>query len=110
MGTIINNLSSPELEEKIINMLHSIYDPEIPVDIYELGLMYEIHISETNDVKIVMTLTSPACPVAETLPEEVKQKIQGIEGVSSADIQITFEPTWTQEMMSEVAKVELGFM
>lgn len=110
MGTIINNLSTPELEEKVINLLHSVYDPEIPVDIYELGLIYEINISATNDVKIIMTLTSPACPVAETLPVEVKNKLEGIEGIKSADVEITFEPTWTQEMMSDVAKVELGFM
>lgn len=110
MGTIINNLSTPELEETVINILHSIFDPEIPVDIYELGLIYEINISAANDIKIIMTLTSPACPVAETLPVEVKDKLKDIEGVNSADVEITFEPTWTQDMMSEVAKVELGFM
>ena len=110
MATIINNQSTSELEEKVITLLHSVYDPEIPVDIYELGLIYEINISASNELKIMMTLTSPACPVAETLPVEVKDKLQAIEGVSTADVQITFEPTWTQDMMSEVAKVELGFM
>ena len=110
MGTITNNLSTAELEEKVINLLHSVYDPEIPVDIYELGLIYEINISATNDIKIIMTLTSPACPVAETLPIEVRDKLLLIDGINSADVEIVFEPTWTQDMMSEVAKVELGFM
>ena len=99
-----------ELTQKVIDVLKSCYDPEIPVDIWELGLIYEISINEVNDVKIKMTLTSPSCPVAETLPPDVEQKVREIEGVKSSSIEITFEPPWEKEMMSEVAQLELGFM
>jgi FeS assembly SUF system protein len=96
------------LRERIIDVLKSCFDPEIPVDIWELGLIYEINISDGNDVKIMMTLTSPACPVAETLPPDVEQKVRDIPDVSSAKVEITFEPPWEKEMMSDEAKLELG--
>jgi FeS assembly SUF system protein len=99
-----------ELTQRVIDMIKTCYDPEIPVDIWELGLIYEVHVSEENEVMIKMTLTSPSCPVAETLPPEVEQKIRDVEGVRSAKLELTFEPPWEKEMMSEVAQLELGFM
>ena len=102
---IIENLG-----DKIVQVLKSIYDPEIPVDIYELGLIYDVMVNEENDVKILMTLTSPNCPVAETLPVEVEEKVKTLEEVRGAEVEITFDPTWTQDMMSEEAKLELGFL
>lgn len=109
MATIINT-ENKELIDKVIDALKSIYDPEIPVDIWELGLIYEININATNDVNVKMTLTSPSCPVAETLPPETEEKIRVIEGVNSSKVEITFEPPWEKSMMSEVAQLELGFM
>jgi FeS assembly SUF system protein len=103
-------IDKADLEKKIIEKLKTIFDPEIPVDIYELGLIYEINIAENNQVEIVMTLTSPSCPVAETLPGEVEQKIASIEGVTAAKVTLTFDPPWTKEMMSEEAQLELGFL
>ena len=82
----------------------------IPVNIYELGLIYEVNINEERDVQVLMTLTSPSCPVAETLPPDVEEKIRSVDGVNSAKVDITFEPTWDQSMMSEEAKLELGFL
>ena len=99
-----------DLGEKIVETVKTIYDPEIPVDIYELGLIYDVFVNENMDVKVLMTLTSPNCPVAETLPMEVEEKIRSIDGVKSAEVEITFDPTWTQDMMSEEAKLELGFL
>lgn len=99
-----------DLGEKIVQMVKTIYDPEIPVDIYELGLIYDVFVNEDMDVKILMTLTSPNCPVAETLPMEVEEKVRSIEEVRNAEVEITFDPTWTQDMMSEEAKLELGFL
>jgi FeS assembly SUF system protein len=93
-----------------VKVLKTIYDPEIPVDIYELGLIYDVFLNEGNDVKILMTLTSPNCPVAESLPQEVKDKVADIKGVKSAEIEMTFEPPWTKDLMSEEAKLELGFL
>ncbi len=109
MATIINT-ENKELADRVIETLKTVYDPEIPVDIWELGLIYEIHIDAANDVKVMMTLTSPSCPVAETLPPETEEKIRGIEGVNSAKVEITFEPPWEKDMMSEIAQLELGFM
>jgi len=106
-------MSSERVEElgiKIVEVLKSIYDPEIPVDIYELGLIYDVMVSENNDVKILMTLTSPNCPVAETLPVEIEEKVKTLEEVKTAEVEITFDPIWTQDMMSEEAKLELGFL
>ncbi len=99
-----------DLGEKIVQTVKTIYDPEIPVDIYELGLIYDVFVNENMDVKILMTLTSPNCPVAETLPMEVEEKIRSIEEVNSAEVEITFDPSWSQDMMSEEAKLELGFL
>ena len=99
-----------DLGEKIVETVKTIYDPEIPVDIYELGLIYDVFVNENMDVKILMTLTSPNCPVAETLPMEVEEKIRSIEEVKSAEVEITFDPSWSQDMMSEEAKLELGFL
>ena len=99
-----------ELENKIVDMLKTIYDPEIPVDVYELGLIYEVKISPENNVEIDMTLTSPNCPVAETMPKEVEEKVASVEGVASCKVNIVFEPTWDKDMMSEEAKLELGFL
>jgi len=101
---------SMELENKIVNMLKTIYDPEIPVDVYELGLIYEVRINQVNEVDIDMTLTSPNCPVAESLPKEVEDKVKSIEEVSDARVHIVFEPPWDKDMMSEEAKLELGFL
>ena len=105
----INNLKK-KVEQKIINVLKAIFDPEIPVDIYELGLIYDVFLNEDNDVKILMTLTSPNCPVAESLPQEVKDKVAEIDGVKSSDVEMTFEPPWSKDLMSEEARLELGFL
>lgn len=99
-----------ELGEKIVRVLKTIYDPEIPVDIYELGLIYDVFVNEDNDVKILMTLTSPNCPVAETLPVEVEEKVKSLDLVKDARVEITFDPPWTQDLMSEEAKLELGML
>lgn len=99
-----------QLEKDVIDMIRTCYDPEIPVNIYELGLIYEVNINENKDVQVLMTLTSPSCPVAETLPPDVEEKIKTVEGVNSAKVEITFEPAWEQSMMSEEAKLELGFL
>ncbi len=99
-----------ELEDTIVAVLKTIYDPEIPVDIYELGLIYEVKIDKENNVEIEMTLTSPNCPVAETMPKEVEEKVAYILGVKSAKVNIIFDPPWTKDMMSEEAQLELGFM
>tara|TARA_B100001758_G_C18356144_1_gene582814 strand:- start:809 stop:1126 length:318 start_codon:yes stop_codon:yes gene_type:complete len=104
------NKKIESLSDLIIKKLDSIYDPEIPVSIYELGLIYDVRINKNHEVKIIMTLTSPSCPVAESLPEEVKQEVEKIEGVKSAEVEITFEPPWEKSMMSEEAKLELGFL
>ena len=90
--------------------LKKVFDPEIPVNIYELGLIYEVNVDIDNNVHVLMTLTAPNCPAAESLPAEVEQKISAIDGVKSCKVEITFEPTWDQEMMSEAAKLELGFL
>lgn len=103
-------LNKQELEEKIIEVLKSCYDPEIPVDIFELGLIYEIEIDDEANVIIKMTLTSPACPVAGSLPPEVEGKVASIEEVNSARIDLVWSPPWDKEMMSEEAKLNLGFL
>ena len=99
-----------DLGPKIIEKIKTIYDPEIPVDIYELGLIYDIMVNENNDVRVIMTLTSPNCPVAETLPVEVEEKIKTIQEVNNAEVEITFDPPWNQGLMTEEAKLELGFL
>ncbi|MBI3509565.1 MAG: SUF system Fe-S cluster assembly protein [Bacteroidetes bacterium] len=99
-----------EFTQKIIDVLKMCFDPEIPVDIWELGLIYEIKVNDDNEVEILMTLTSPNCPVAESLPQDVENKVREVEGVKSSKVNITFDPPWEKEMMSEVAQLELGFM
>jgi FeS assembly SUF system protein len=103
-------IDTAKLGEKIVGVLKTIYDPEIPVDIYELGLIYDVFVNEDYDVKILMTLTTPNCPVAETLPLEVEEKIKSLNDVKSAKVEITFDPPWTHELMSEEAKLELGML
>ena len=102
--------NSVPLGDEIVKVLKSIFDPEIPVDIYELGLIYDVFVNEDNDVKIVMTLTSPNCPVAESLPQEVKEKVSSINLVNEVEIEMTFEPPWSRDLMSEEAKLELGLL
>lgn len=98
------------LKEKTIQAIKQVYDPEIPVDVYELGLIYEITVYPVNNVYVLMTLTSPNCPSAEFIPSEVKNKIQQIQGVSNVEVELTFDPPYAQDMMSEAAKLELGFL
>ncbi|MBU2940875.1 DUF59 domain-containing protein [Lacinutrix sp. C3R15] len=98
------------LGEKIVKVLKTIFDPEIPVDIYELGLIYDVFVNEDYDVKILMTLTTPNCPVAETLPLEVEEKVKSLNEVKDAEVEITFDPPWSQDLMSEEAKLELGML
>lgn len=99
-----------KIGENIIEKLKTIFDPEIPVDIYELGLIYDVQISEEGMVKVIMTLTTPNCPVAESLPQEVKDKVAEVEKVKEVDLELTFEPAWNKDMMSEEAKFELGIL
>ncbi len=103
-------LNIENLGDQVVAVLKTIFDPEIPVDIYELGLIYDVFVNEDNDVKVLMTLTTPNCPVAETLPEEVKQKIASIDVVNEAEVELTFDPPWSQDLMSEEAKLELGML
>lgn len=105
-----NTIDTTVLGEKIVAVIKTIYDPEIPVDIYELGLIYDVFVNEDYDVKILMTLTTPNCPVAETLPLEVEEKVKSLKDVNDAKVEITFDPPWTQELMSEEAKLELGML
>ena len=110
MSEEATTIDTQELGEKIVRVLKTIYDPEIPVDIYELGLIYDVLVNEDNEVKILMTLTSPNCPVAETLPVEVEEKVKSLDMVKDAEVEITFDPPWTQDLMSEEAKLELGLL
>ena len=99
-----------DLENRVVEILKTIYDPEIPVDIYELGLIYEVKINKEGHVDIEMTLTSPNCPVAESLPKEVEDKVAAAPEFNSATVTIVFDPPWDKDMMSEEAKLELGFL
>ena len=99
-----------ELGENIVRTLKSIFDPEIPVDIYELGLIYDVFVNEDREVKILMTLTSPNCPVAETMPMEVQEKVKSLDMVKGVEVELTFDPPWDKDMMSEEAKFELGML
>mgnify|MGYP001605722551 FL=1 len=103
-------MEAEELKEKVIEVLHSIYDPEIPVDIFELGLIYETEILPINNVQIVMTLTAPSCPSAQELPIEVEDKVRAIEGVNDVHVSVVWDPPWDRSMMSGVAMLELVFM
>lgn len=102
--------NSEVLGEKIVTVLKTIYDPEIPVDIYELGLIYDVMVSTDNEIKILMTLTTPNCPVAESLPMEVEERVKSMDEVTDCEVEITFDPPWSQELMSEEAKLELGML
>jgi FeS assembly SUF system protein len=99
-----------ELESKIVDVLKNIYDPEIPVSIYELGLIYEISVGENNVAHITMTVTAPNCPEAEFLPVEVHNKVKEIEGITDVDVKMTFDPPWNEDLMSDAAKLELGLL
>lgn len=103
-------MDADKLAEKIIKVLKTVYDPEIPVDIYELGLIYDVLVNDNSEVKIIMTLTTPNCPVADSLPKEVEDKVKLLSEVSNAKVELTFEPPWTRDLMSEEAKLELGFL
>ena len=103
-------MAEESLRDKVLAAIKKVYDPEIPVDIYELGLIYEISVYPVNNVYVLMTLTSPACPSAEAIPDEIKQNIKEVEGVGDVEVEVTFEPPYATEMMSEEAKLELGFM
>ena len=105
-----SNIDVNALGEKIVRVLKTIFDPEIPVDIYELGLIYDVFVNENYDVKILMTLTTPNCPVAESLPLEVEEKVKSFDDVKDAEVEITFDPPWSQDLMSEEAKLELGML
>jgi FeS assembly SUF system protein len=105
-----NHMEIVDLKEKVLEAIKNVYDPEIPVDVYELGLIYEIKVFPVNNVFVLMTLTSPSCPSAEAIPDEIKQNILKIDGVADVEIEVTFDPPYASDMMSEAAKLELGFM
>ena len=102
--------SKDELKKVVIAAISEIFDPEIPVNIYELGLIYDVHVGDEGKIDLVMTLTSPHCPVAEILPGQVKSRVELVEGVNEVELELTWEPPWTPDNMSEAAKLELGFM
>lgn len=99
-----------ELEERIVEMIKTVYDPEIPVNIYDLGLIYRIEVKDDNSVDIDMTLTAPNCPAADFMLEDVRQKVESIEGIGVVNLQLVFEPEWSQDLMTEEAKLELGLL
>ncbi len=99
-----------ELEQKIVHVLKNVFDPEIPVNIYDLGLVYEHKVDDEGNVKILMTLTAPNCPVADILPQQVKEEISYLTGVKNVDVEITFDPPWNQDMITDEAKLELGLL
>ncbi len=99
-----------DVQNEAVDVLQTVFDPEIPVNIYELGLIYEVNVSNDLNVEIIMSLTSPFCPAAQSMPEEIKQKVGSIQGVQDVKVTVTFDPPWTQDMMSESAKLQLGFM
>lgn len=99
-----------KIEEKIVAMLKTVYDPEIPVNVYDLGLIYKIDVSDNGEVALDMTLTAPNCPAVDFIMEDIRQKVESVEGVTSATINLVFEPEWDKDMMSEEAKLELGFL
>ena len=103
-------LNEMSMRDKVIETIKSVYDPEIPVDIYELGLIYEINLYPVDNVFVLMTLTSPSCPAAEIIPDELQTKLRAMKDINDAKVEVTFDPPYTQDMMSEVAKLELGFL
>lgn len=110
MSTDNQNIDMDALGEKIIDTIKTVYDPEIPIDIYELGLIYDVFVNEDRQVKILMTLTSPNCPVAESMPAEVEQKLKSIPEVTDVEVEMTFDPAWNQDLISEVGRFELGLL
>src|SRR5687767_3643645 len=103
-------MDNEALKEKVIERIQTIYDPELPVNIYDLGLIYKVEITKDNNVQVLMTLTAPGCPAAQTLPVEVDQKVREIEGVNDVYVTVTWSPPWNKSMMSETAQLELGFL
>ncbi len=107
---MLTELEMQYIGEQAVDVLKTIYDPEIPVDIYQLGLIYDVQVSDEGDIHVLMTLTSPNCPVAESLPEEVKEKVGTLPAAGKVEVEITFDPPWTRDMMSDEAKLELGML
>lgn len=99
-----------QVQEEAIQVIQTVFDPEIPVNIYELGLIYEVKVSNELNIEVIMSLTSPFCPAAQSMPAEIKEKLSAIEGVQNVEVNVVFDPPWTQDMMSEAAKLQLGFM
>lgn len=110
MAEETTNTNTEDLKTEIVKAIKTVYDPEIPVDVYELGLIYEVSVYPVNNVYILMTLTSPNCPAAESIPSEIEQAVKAVDGVNEVNVEITFDPPFTQDMMSEAAKLELGFL
>ncbi|MGM9845022.1 MAG: metal-sulfur cluster assembly factor [Muribaculaceae bacterium] len=106
----MTNQQRTAIEDRVVELLHTVFDPEIPVDIYSLGLVYKIDLADDGALTVDMTLTAPNCPAADFIVEDVRMKLESIEGVTSVVVNIVFEPEWTQDMMSEEAKLELGFL
>lgn len=106
----MDNDTKLKIEEKIVDMLKTVYDPEIPVDVYDLGLIYKIDLQDNGEVVIDMTLTAPNCPAADFIMEDIRQKIESVDGITSAQINLVFEPEWDKDMMTEEAKLELGLL
>lgn len=105
-----NDMEKIELEQRIVEMIKTVYDPEIPVNIYDLGLIYRIEVNEDSSVDIDMTLTAPNCPAADFMMEDVRMKVESIEGVAAVNLNLVFEPEWSQDLMTEEAKLELGLL
>lgn len=106
----MDNEAKLKIEERIIDMLKTVYDPEIPVNVYDLGLIYKIDLQDDGELTIDMTLTAPNCPAAEFIMEDVRQKVESVDGVKAAQVNLAFEPEWDKDMMTEEAKLELGFL
>ena len=106
----MDNEAKLKIEERIIDMLKTVYDPEIPVNVYDLGLIYKIDLQDDGELTIDMTLTAPNCPAAEFIMEDVRQKVESVDGVKAAQVNLVFEPEWNKDMMTEEAKLELGFL
>ena len=106
----MDNEAKLKIEERIIDMLKTVYDPEIPVNVYDLGLIYKIDLQDDGELTIDMTLTAPNCPAAEFIMEDVRQKVESVDGVKAAQVSLVFEPEWDKDMMTEEAKLELGFL
>lgn len=107
---ILNEQEKEALVDRVIDILHTVYDPEIPVDVYELGLIYNIEVSDQGDVQIRMTMTTPNCPMIESLPQEIEQKVKSMQDVNQVRVEVVFDPPWDKDMMSEEAKLQLGFL